>query len=840
MEDPREALLRMGNATSVPDTPYDIVPAQPQKSKRSAKSSRIVELQDSTELPGQTSDALVAAIQDDGEDEEEAAEAKKARKAAKKARKAAKRAEAEAATAAMDVIPESQLVEEQNIELHDANLEGMQNIESLLREHQQQQEQQQREQQDDVDGEAALAVQVLASSALQGRVGTDAEQQNSIAPGARIAMMGFPDHLNIDPMLRGPDDTDEDLQNRIQALHAWQAAQQPDREQQQQQITEGVFAQGAPQVPIMGLQGGFGIFDASQHNGNIADLAAAAEQQMTADMVQAEPKSKGKGGRKRKADDETAEGGETTKKRKRRASQDDDEGGIAETGTTKKKGKKVKTTEGEEEEEDISDSNLPSTGPFHKSEIARIEKIVSLFRDNNNMEQKEINDLVQNKSREKSEQRDMFWNDLYASLPNRQHVAIQRTTRRRYHNYTERGVWNKDADERLKQAYATHPQKWVAIGEKLNRMPEDCRDRWRNYLACGDAKRTEDWTQKEEMALQFVVGDLAKAIRRDAFANAKKKGHAFNSAQDWESMVNFNTVSENMHRKRSRLQCYQHWRIMQARNEREAEGTGRRAAAAMQAADENAGTTASGAPKNEWRRRQAVDNYSKMTLDDKIKIAHAVAGSETLEEAMIPWRLLKKQDQASNWSTMDRKVAFQSIKKYVPRHNTLAETCTAIINYLDEWKRTGEQPTVAESVGEEEQGLGVDGLNGVMLGGEGAEGGVDGHNGRNSAKKPGPGHGPRDTNGKWKRKNKLSADMVVESDDEDDDDGEQDEQNAEEQDADQDMADGEESVYRSALSGPHEQDLDSVTGEEVAKQLHQEEMMAMPYAQAGPAVEAMM
>jgi len=832
MEDPREALLRMGNTTSAADTPLDIEPA---RSHKTTKSSRIVELQNSTELPAQSHDALVDATQQD--EEEEAAEAKRARKAAKKAKKAAKRAEAEAAAAAMDIIPETEPAEEENGQLHDANLEGLQNIESLLREHQQAQEQQQRQKQGDVDGEAALAAQVLASSALRGRLGTDAEQQNSFAPGARVAMMGFGDHSNIDPMLRGAVHTEEDLEKRLQELNAWQTAQQPDQ-QQQQQMAEGAFPQGAPQVPVMGLQGGFGIFDQSQQNGNIADLAAAAEQQMTADLIQAEPKTKAKGGRKRKADDDTAEGGDKSKKRKRRASDDEDEA-VAGSGTAKKKARKAKASEGQEEgeeDEDLSDSNLPTTGPFVKPEIARIKKIVSLFRDNNNMTDDDIAELVQNKSREKSEQRDMFWNDLYAALPNRQHVAIQRTTRRRYHNYKERGVWDKDADDRLNAAYKEHPQKWVAIGARLNRMPEDCRDRWRNYLACGDAKRTEDWTQKEEVSLQTIVYDLARAVRSDAKKTAKEKGHAFKSHDDdeayWESQVNFNIVSQKMERKRSRLQCYQHWRIMQARNAREEEGVGRRAAANAAAANEGDGKTASGAPKNEWRRRQALENYNKMTLDDKIKIAHAVADSETLNEAMIPWRLLKKQDQASKWSTMDRKVAFQSIKKKVHTKDTLAETCTALLEVLDEWKRTGVEPP--DVVVEEEQSLGCDGMDGTTMGADGEDDG----SGKNSAKKPGPGHGPRDSSGKWKRKNKLSADMVVESEEDEDDDDK-------EQDGEQEMVDTEESVYKSALSGQsgeQDVDVDSITGEEVGRQLQQEEeaMMASSYGQEGAAVAAVM
>lgn len=87
--------------------------------------------------------------------------------------------------------------------------------------------------------------------------------------------------------------------------------------------------------------------------------------------------------------------------------------------------------------------------------------------------------------------------------------------------------------------------------------------------------------------------------------------------------------------------------------------------------------------------------------------------------------------------------------------------------------------------------------------------------------------------------------MVVESDeDEDDDDNEQNGQAL--QDADQEMADGEESVYKSALSGQsgeQDVDVDSIIGEEVGRQLQQEEeamMASSSYGQEGAAVAAMM
>jgi len=660
------------------------------------------------------------------EEEESPIATKKSKKGEKKVKKAGKKGKKSLGTEAASGSPTEISAEQANGQLHDDNFANL-----LLQDGK-----------ESLDSDAALAAQALASSALIGRL-----DEPFASSGARVAQMsGFPDQSNIDPTLRGPEETEEDMQNRLAMLQAWQA-------QAPQEATASTFTQGAPQVPTMGVQGDFIAYDPVVSNEHLASLAMSAEEATTSQLEPPASKPKGKGGRKKKVTttDETVVVEKKSKKRKRASSNETEEDDQA-ASTKQTKKRKAAAPPTDQDDAELSEGSLPTAGPFIKPEIARIEHIVTLFRKNNDMTEVELNDLVQNKSREKLEKREMFWAELYEALPHRQHVAIQRTARRRFHNFEARGKWTPEEDATLRQAYETQPQKWVAIGNILGRMPEDCRDRWRNYLACGDTKRTEDWTQKEENELTMIVQHLVSEIRKAAKETASTKKVAFRE-QDWEKEVNFNIVSKEMKHTRSRLQCYQHWRIMQAREAREEEGIGRSGAATRDRAE-------GAPPKNEWRRRQAEENCTKMSIADKIKIIDAVANSETIEDDMIPWRLLKKKDPDQVWSTMDRKVAYQQLKRCVPRQPNMVATCEAIMHYLDQWQYTGVQPPVPDADDLPEENYMADdndlddndGPTEMMADAEGPQ----------SLKKS-----VRESSNKWQRRAKLSDEMIVDSDEED-------------------------------------------------------------------------
>lgn len=66
------------------------------------------------------------------------------------------------------------------------------------------------------------------------------------------------------------------------------------------------------------------------------------------------------------------------------------------------------------------------------------------------------------------------------------------------------GKWSKEEDDQLRQLVAEKGSKWAEISRSLNRLPEGCRDRWRE-LKLGDAKLNGRWSKDETERLRTLV-----------------------------------------------------------------------------------------------------------------------------------------------------------------------------------------------------------------------------------------------------------------------------------------------------------------------------------------------
>lgn len=370
---------------------------------------------------------------------------------------------------------------------------------------------------------------------------------------------------------------------------------------------------------------------------------AGAQQQLSVDGG-AEPRKDGLDASSGNADGATdsTPKAKKQKRRKREAPLDGDEGDNADAGEPPKKRRKSEIVVDEtgltEKERELRES-----GPLSKLEWRKVDEVVEQYKTEHKLEQTKLNELVQSTKRAQGDEIKDLWTRLYEALPIRTHVAVMRACRRRFNNFDARGKWSTEDDDMLRQAYADSPGRWVKIGGVLGRMPEDCRDRWRNYLSCGDQRRIDDWTSKEETLLRASVHDCAEALKQDAKAKAKGEGHAFRD-QDWESQVNFNVVSEKMDFTRSRLQCYTHWRVMQNRDP-SITGSVRKS---------------EGGASN--RQGRALANFKKMKPGDKYEILSHIADSQAKEDEEIPWKQIARENRESRWTTRDRKEAFIKLK----------------------------------------------------------------------------------------------------------------------------------------------------------------------------------
>lgn len=142
--------------------------------------------------------------------------------------------------------------------------------------------------------------------------------------------------------------------------------------------------------------------------------------------------------------------------------------------------------------------------------------------------------------------KDNFWDEVSTALPHRTRASVYKHVRRVYHTYEQRGKWTAEEDNELRHFVEEFGMSWKTIGVHIGRMPEDCRDRWRNYVKCGQNRGQNKWSLEEENKLLQVVNEIKQ----------------FDPSAD----INWTVVSEKIGGVRSRIQCRYKWNKIQKKN----------------------------------------------------------------------------------------------------------------------------------------------------------------------------------------------------------------------------------------------------------------------------------
>ena len=324
---------------------------------------------------------------------------------------------------------------------------------------------------------------------------------------------------------------------------------------------------------------------------------------------------------------------------------------------------------------------LPSSGPFLQQEFDLLAAEIKRYRMQVGISQYQMNEKIQNENGSKNRSLS-FWEDIITTLPNRPRQSVIKFVRRRWHNYSNRGTWTASEDKLLRDAYELKPNRWKEIGLQIGRMPEDCRDRWRNYLKYGDQLRKDVWTELEEQQLIVAVHQCIKEIRKLQRKEAKERSRKGDLPQPQpapETLLNWAAVSDKMGATRSRLQCSIKWKTLSSRIEQE-----------QQTGEEDVTTSSAGpaglrsqAIMAGWRVQASEKNYKKMRPGDKYRLLCDIEESETINEERIPWRLIRSKHPHSIWTTSDRKVALRRMKKSVPEQSSLHDWIVTIKRHLE-------------------------------------------------------------------------------------------------------------------------------------------------------------
>lgn len=222
--------------------------------------------------------------------------------------------------------------------------------------------------------------------------------------------------------------------------------------------------------------------------------------------------------------------------------------------------------------------------------------------------------------------KDNFWELVTKVLPFRLRASVYKHVRRQYHVFDVRAKWTKEEDELLKKLTISSVPNWKKIGETMNRMPEDCRDRWRNYIKCGDNRASNKWSDEEERKLKDVVMEMITSEH---------------TIKDKPISINWTLVSERMNGVRSRIQCRYKW--------------------------------------NKLLRHESLSRVLLMDTETKLWLFNRLLESNFADADTVDWDYIlhmyheehKGSKKGILWTTADFKVGFEKMKSGVRDHKNL-------------------------------------------------------------------------------------------------------------------------------------------------------------------------
>ena len=287
-------------------------------------------------------------------------------------------------------------------------------------------------------------------------------------------------------------------------------------------------------------------------------------------------------------------------------------------------------------------------GRLAAGDVTAIKEAVESYKAMNDMTQDQIIGVVQESALSKTST--SFWDDVCGEVPHISRRKVQDVCRRSFHNFEARGTWTTEQDDELRNAYERNPNKWKIIGQDINRFSEDARDRWRNYLVCGDNRQKDAWDKSEEIQLRIAVKDCIQAIREDKRIEIGDNP----SVEDFESLLDWQKVSEKMNHTRSRLQCIYKWKKLKA----------------IQQSDEEDSDGHAPISQTPWRIKEAQGQVRAFSVSDKLKLLRAIRDKEASKEAKIPWRVIGRE-LGERGKLMAWRLCFQKLKSMLPGHEDM-------------------------------------------------------------------------------------------------------------------------------------------------------------------------
>lgn len=329
-----------------------------------------------------------------------------------------------------------------------------------------------------------------------------------------------------------------------------------------------------------------------------------------------------------------------------------------------------------------------NTGRYTDGELALLTEAVHAWRDDHDLTQAAMNDLVNSNART-NDFPGGLWDFICGVLPDRERHSVQKAVKRKFNN-RKRGTWTPEDDEELCELYRMYQNQWQRIGEENNRGAEASRDRWRNYCKNGKAQQSGEWSPAEEKRLAQLMRDTVQVLVDQRMKDIKA-GKSVSEHFDPAELMDFGILSEKMGGTRSRLQCRNKFEKFKTRESPNLAYI-RKPADALDGLEFEVTTKEAGRKSKPKARlstarmseeAEALHNYNqKMLIGDKYYILTCISRAldkmpvDTDEES-IPWDEIYERDDKTSWSILDRKTVLRQMQTLYPAPDD--QTCLDVI-----------------------------------------------------------------------------------------------------------------------------------------------------------------
>ncbi|KAK4222087.1 hypothetical protein QBC38DRAFT_490686, partial [Podospora fimiseda] len=341
----------------------------------------------------------------------------------------------------------------------------------------------------------------------------------------------------------------------------------------------------------------------------------------------------------------------------------------------------------ESEEDEEAPATGYKVGVMTKTEVKQITKAVELFRETEGLSQEEVNSMIQDNPQKVGTDSKLLhkrlWELVVESCPTRRRSKLILWCRKHFHNFVARGKWTNEQDDHLDQLVKTYGKSWVKIGSMVNRHPDDVRDRYRNYVVCRGTVKTDLWSVEEEEKLREVYQNALRKIQE----KMDKTGDKEHSADD---LINWQLISDDMGRTRSRLQCQEKWK---------------RLAEAEPLADRDKVVTLLPAGNNGWRIKKARRDLKSIGAPEKYTLVNAIRAGGYEYEREITWKQIVEHVFKKEYERQALVVVWGRLKQAVPdyKEKTVNDCATFLVNMYKKEGNFGTELVYDDGVASEDE-----------------------------------------------------------------------------------------------------------------------------------------